>query len=58
VVMWMSLSPIFFTDGFLSNFRSPFHANLTIVFGTIVIFLVGFLMTKICCRKSGAQAAQ
>lgn len=51
VVMWMSLSPIFFTDGFLSEFRSPFHANLTIVFGTIVIFLVGFLMTKLCCKK-------
>ena len=46
VVMWMSLSPIFFTDGFLTEFRSPFHANLTIVFGTIVIFLVGFLMAK------------
>src|SRR5690554_5151209 len=27
VIGWMSLSPIFFTDGFLSDFRSPFHAN-------------------------------
>lgn len=51
VVVWMSLSPIFFTDGFLSKFRSPFHANLTIVFGTIVIFLVGFLMAKCCCKS-------
>ncbi|NDW12232.1 sodium:solute symporter [Bacteroides sp. 214] len=51
VVMWMSLSPIFFTDGFLTEFRSPFHANLTIVFGTIVIFLVGFLLSKLVCTK-------
>lgn len=56
VVMWMSLSPVFFTDGFCSSFRSPFHANLTIVFGTIVIFLVGFLSTKILNRKSPDSA--
>lgn len=47
VVVWMSLSPILFTDGFLSSFRSPFHANLTIVFGTIVIFLIGFLSANL-----------
>lgn len=51
VVVWMSLSPIFFADGSWTTFRSPFHANLTIVFGTIVIFLVGFLMMKFAYRK-------
>lgn len=51
VIGWMSLSPIFFTDGFLSDFRSPFHANLTIVFGTLVIFLTGFLLSKIFNRS-------
>ncbi|MCD8261435.1 MAG: sodium:solute symporter [Bacteroides sp.] len=51
VVMWMSLSPIMFKDGFLSEFASPLHANLTIVFGTIVIFLVGFLLAKFSFRK-------
>lgn len=55
VVMWMSLSPVFFTDGFLSDFRSPFHANLTIVFGTIVIFLVGFLMAKWGGRRNSVE---
>ncbi len=51
VVMWMSLSPIMFKDGFLSEFASPLHANLTIVLGTIVIFLVGFLLAKFSFRK-------
>lgn len=51
VVMWMSLSPIIFKDGFLSEFASPLHANLTIVLGTIIIFLVGFLLAKFSFRK-------
>jgi SSS family solute:Na+ symporter len=41
VIGWMSLSPVIFEEG--ATFRSSFHANLTIVFGTVVIFLVGFL---------------
>jgi solute:Na+ symporter, SSS family len=45
-ILWMSLSPLYFTEGNLIRFRSPFHANLTIVMGTTVIFLVGFLLTK------------
>jgi len=40
VIVWMSLS-----------FKSPFHTNLTIVFGTMTIFLVGFLFTKLLRRK-------
>ena len=52
VIGWMSLSPVFFMDGFLSNFRSPFHANLTIVFGTLVIFLTGFLLSKVFNSKA------
>src|SRR5690554_5649595 len=47
VIAWMSLSPVFFTDGFWSEFRSPFHANLTIVFGTTTIFLTGFLLSRV-----------
>jgi SSS family solute:Na+ symporter len=35
VIAWMSLSP-----------TSPFHTNLTIVFGTLVIFLTGFLFSS------------
>ncbi|MBN1131959.1 MAG: sodium:solute symporter [Bacteroidales bacterium] len=50
VIFWLSLSPIYFTEGALLKFRSPFHANLTIVIGTTVIFLVGFLFTLILNR--------
>jgi SSS family solute:Na+ symporter len=42
LISWMSLSPVYFNEGRLLAFRSPFHANLTIVFGTITIFLVDF----------------
>jgi SSS family solute:Na+ symporter len=45
VIFWLSLSPIWFTNGLWTKFRSPFHENLTIVIGTTVIFLVGFLVT-------------
>ncbi len=45
VILWMSLSPVYFTEGAWIQFRSPFHANLTIVIGTTVIFLVGFILS-------------
>ncbi|MEN8117782.1 MAG: sodium:solute symporter [Bacteroidota bacterium] len=47
VIIWMSLSPLYFTEGNLLRFRSPLHSNLTIVVGTMVIFLVGFLVLKV-----------
>lgn len=47
VIIWMSLSPMYFTEGKLLVFRSPFHSNLTIVIGTLVIFLVGFIALKL-----------
>ena len=47
VIFWMSLSPIYFTEGALIAFRSPFHANMTIVIGTVIIFIVGFLSTQL-----------
>ncbi|HUV00851.1 MAG TPA: hypothetical protein VMW32_07810, partial [Bacteroidales bacterium] len=49
--VWMSLSPIYFTGENLVAFRSQFHSNLTIVFGTLIIFLVGFLITKLLKRR-------
>jgi SSS family solute:Na+ symporter len=51
VIAWMSLSPIFFTDGKWLNFRSPIHSNLTIVVGTLTIFLVGFMLAKLFSKK-------
>ncbi|MDP4223140.1 MAG: sodium:solute symporter [Bacteroidota bacterium] len=47
VIIWMSLTPILITDGKLAPFRSPFHTNLTIVFGTITIFLIGFVLSYV-----------
>ncbi len=44
VIGWMSLSPIFFTSENLAPFASPFHSYLSIVFGTMAIFVVGFLI--------------
>ena len=43
VIGWMSLSPVFFTNNMLQKLSSPFHNYLAIVFGTTVIFIVGFL---------------
>jgi SSS family solute:Na+ symporter len=51
LIVWMSLSPIVFTEGTMGAFRSPFHSNLTIVFGTTTIFLAGFLITSLIRKK-------
>jgi len=40
----MSLSPRIFTEGPLVKYASPFHNYLTIVFGTLTIFIVGFIL--------------
>lgn len=52
LIIWMSLSPIYFTEGNLLAFRSPFHSNLTIVFGTLAISLIGFLLAKLFSKKN------
>lgn len=51
IIGWMSLSPLIPDGSSLGAFRSPFHANLTIVFGTTAIFLVGFLLSAIANKK-------
>jgi len=47
VIGWMSLSPIFFTKGVMLKYASPFHSYLSIVFGTVAIFIVGFLIGNV-----------
>jgi len=47
LIAWMSLSPLLLKGDGLLPFSSPFHSNLTIVFGTIVIFLTGFLLGRL-----------
>lgn len=43
VIGWMSLSPLLFKSGDLLKYASPFHSYLSIVFGTMAIFIIGFL---------------
>ena len=45
VILWMSLSKNF-PQG-MEHLKSPFHVNMIIVVGTLTIFLVGLLVTKL-----------
>lgn len=46
-IAWMSLSPLINEGSPFYVFRSQLHTYLTIVLGTSVIFLTGFLLTGI-----------
>lgn len=50
VIAWMSLSPMIFTEGEMAKYASPFHSYLSIVFGTVAIFIVGLLAGVIISR--------
>ena len=56
IIIWMSLSPLYFTEGKLLAFRSPFHEDLTTVFGTVAITLIGFLLAKLFVKESGNKS--
>jgi solute:Na+ symporter, SSS family len=43
VIGWMSLSPFLFKSPPLNAYANHFHSYLTIVFGTLAIFITGFL---------------
>ena len=51
-ICWMSLSPLYWGEGIWLQFRNPFHSHLTIVFGTTIIFIVGFFLSIIRSNKS------
>ena len=51
VIGWMSLTPLLITEGDWLAFRNPIHTNLTIVVGTLVIFLTGFLISLFLNKK-------
>lgn len=51
VIGWMSLTPIFFTSDNLQAYASPFHNYLSIVFGTMSIFIVGFFIGNLAFGK-------
>ena len=50
VIGWMSLSPLLFKGSDLQKYASPFHSYLSIVFGTMTIFITGFLIGYIVNR--------
>lgn len=50
VIIWMSLSPAYF-EGNLDRLQNPLHSYLTIVVGTLVIFLTGFLISLLGGKK-------
>jgi len=52
VIAWMSLSPLIPDGSGWVMFRSSLHLNLTIVFGTTAIFLVGFVLTLLAKPKT------
>lgn len=54
VIAWMSLTPVFLSAGEWISFRNPLHTNLTIVIGTTVIFLTGFLLHLLSRGKNKA----
>lgn len=51
VIVWLSLSNIFLDENALGN---SLHTYLTIVIGTMVIFLVGFLVSMITSAKDSS----
>ena len=51
-IAWMSLSPLINEGSPFYRFHSPLHTYLTIVFGTTVIFLTGFLLTKLTKKEN------
>jgi hypothetical protein len=46
--VWMSIPEWFHLPAAL---RSPFHANLAIVFGTLTIFFAGLAVSKIAQNR-------
>ena len=48
---WLSLSPLLLKGSSWSALANPFHPNLTIVFGTSVIFLTGFLLSYLAANR-------
>ena len=50
----MSLSPLINEGSPFYRFHSPLHTYLTIVVGTTVIFVVGFLLTALS-KRTGTE---
>lgn len=51
VIGWMSLSPLLLHESPGQHLASPFHGYLSIVFGTMVVFITGFLAGTLLSRS-------
>ncbi|WP_425638251.1 sodium:solute symporter [Algoriphagus yeomjeoni] len=51
VIGWMSLSAVVLKGTSLEGFQNTLHTNLTIVMGTLTIFIVGFILTSLFQNK-------
>jgi SSS family solute:Na+ symporter len=51
----MSLSAVLVANGFPKNLSNPLHANMTIVMGTLTIFIIGFVLSAIYGKKTAAN---
>jgi SSS family solute:Na+ symporter len=54
VILWMTFSPNLPES--LAMFRNPLHKSMIIVVGTLTIFLLGLLFTRLRKRQAGAVA--
>jgi SSS family solute:Na+ symporter len=55
VIFWMSVTPMMWTEEPMQRYASPFHGYLTVVIGTLIIFLVGFLGSLFMQKKENAH---
>ncbi|TWT34863.1 sodium:solute symporter [Blastopirellula retiformator] len=55
VILWMTLSQTTIWPTELDGVKSPFDSFLVIVFGTLSILLVGFLLTQLFARGASAN---
>jgi SSS family solute:Na+ symporter len=55
VIAWMSLSPAEIWPEHLRFLRNPLHANMTIVIGTLTIFITGVLVSRLLPPAGAAE---
>jgi SSS family solute:Na+ symporter len=53
VIVWMTFSPKLSDE--YAYLRNPLHQNMIMVVGTLTIFLVGLLLTKLKRNKASKQ---
>jgi SSS family solute:Na+ symporter len=55
VILWMTFSPSL--PASLATFRNPLHKSMIIVVGTLAIFLLGLLLTRLRRSRGGVAAS-